>query len=160
MAIVKRDKLCFNCLDHYKVTQCIPKFKCKVGKHKYHTSLCTSHTSKKGNDKGTGQSRAITKLFRSTISFFNSPLCKAAFVYIVKTVIAKVSAAHQMSFLMKVPRGHSSPRRWPLKLNLNPCGKDNISLAFIGSNQPLMKLCTQMLLVYTHCRKRRFQSQA
>ena len=42
LEIVKREKLCFNCLAHHKVSQCQSKFRCKKCKKRHHTTLCNS----------------------------------------------------------------------------------------------------------------------
>ena len=42
LEIVKRDKLCFNCLAHHKVSQCQSKFWYKKCKKRHHTTLCNS----------------------------------------------------------------------------------------------------------------------
>ena len=81
MAIVKKDKLCFNCLGRHKLSKCMSRFKCKVCKHKHHTSLCTSHTNTKSDDKGTGQMSTTTELFTLLHQFLSQLLCKAALAY-------------------------------------------------------------------------------
>ncbi|XP_070578586.1 uncharacterized protein [Ptychodera flava] len=43
--IVKRDKLCFNCLGKHKVGDCRSKGKCFRCGRKHHTSLCTTESS-------------------------------------------------------------------------------------------------------------------
>ena len=40
MDIVKREKLCFNCLGRCRVSQCQSKDRCKCCKERHHTSLC------------------------------------------------------------------------------------------------------------------------
>ena len=39
-AIVKEQKLCFNCLGQHKSSACLSKFRCRSCKGKHHTSLC------------------------------------------------------------------------------------------------------------------------
>ena len=39
--IVRKANLCFNCLGNHRISQCHSKFRCKLCKHKHHTSLCT-----------------------------------------------------------------------------------------------------------------------
>ncbi|XP_070548743.1 uncharacterized protein [Ptychodera flava] len=47
LEIVKRDKLCFNCLSGtHRVSDCKSKFKCQVCKRKHHTAICTGETPK------------------------------------------------------------------------------------------------------------------
>ena len=40
-AIVKEQKLCFNCLGHHQSSACPSKFCCRMCTEKHHTSLCT-----------------------------------------------------------------------------------------------------------------------
>ena len=40
MSIVKRDKLCFNCLGHHRISECKSQHTCKICNKKHHTSLC------------------------------------------------------------------------------------------------------------------------
>ena len=153
MTIVKRDKLCFNCLGRHKVSQCMSKFKCKICKHKHHTSLCTSHINTKGDDKGTGQTTTTTELFTPTVSVSSSPPLQSSSC-LLKTAIAMVSTPDvtmegniifdegaQRSFITQ---------EMATKLNLKPCGKDNISLASFGSKSTTNKtLCTGVVDVHT-----------
>ena len=82
MAIVKKDKLCFNCLGRHKLSQCMSRFKCKVCKHKHHTSLCTSHTNAKSDDKGTGGKRPKSQNCSPLLhQFLSQLLCKATLAY-------------------------------------------------------------------------------
>ena len=45
--IVKKGKLCFNCLGHHRVSQCPSKSRCKGCRQKHHTSLCGADFSSK-----------------------------------------------------------------------------------------------------------------
>ena len=38
--IARKANLCFNCLGNHRISQCHSKFRCKLCKHKHHTSLC------------------------------------------------------------------------------------------------------------------------
>ena len=40
-AIVKRDKLCFNCLGNHRSAACQSRYRCHKCRGRYHTSLCT-----------------------------------------------------------------------------------------------------------------------
>jgi hypothetical protein len=39
-AMVKEQKICFNCLGHHKSSACLSKFRCRSCKGKHHASLC------------------------------------------------------------------------------------------------------------------------
>ncbi|KAH3733348.1 hypothetical protein DPMN_039774 [Dreissena polymorpha] len=43
--IVKSKRLCFNCLNHHKVSDCKYKFRCRHCKGKHHSSICTKKTT-------------------------------------------------------------------------------------------------------------------
>ena len=45
LEIVKKGKLCFNCLGHHRVSQCPSKSRCKSCRQKHHTSLCGANFS-------------------------------------------------------------------------------------------------------------------
>ncbi|XP_006825219.1 uncharacterized protein LOC102808985 [Saccoglossus kowalevskii] len=49
LEIIKRDRLCFNCLGKHKVTDCQSKFSCRACRRKHHTSLCKGTST--SNDK-------------------------------------------------------------------------------------------------------------
>ena len=44
MDIIKRDKLCFNCLGQHKLSQCKSRYRCCHCNRRHHTSLCNSAT--------------------------------------------------------------------------------------------------------------------
>ena len=43
--IVKRKRLCFNCLGDHRVSECISKHRCRNCKRKHHTSICDAITT-------------------------------------------------------------------------------------------------------------------
>ena len=143
LAIVKRDKLCYNCLGHHKVMAYNSKFRCRNCKHKHHTTLCTGSSSQTAmgstnspiNAKANEHSSQTTGLLTPSISELNSP--SQASSCLLKTPVAKVSIPNvtmegniifdegaQRSFITQ---------ELAAKLNLQPHGKDNISLASFGS---------------------------
>ena len=48
--IVKKERLCFNCLAHHRVSECDSKQSCKLCGHRHHTSLCCNNVSSGSND--------------------------------------------------------------------------------------------------------------
>ena len=145
MAIVKRDKLCFNCLGHHKVALCNSKFRCKTCKHKHHTSLCSTQTTPTSDTNSPGNSVPTTELFTPTVSE-SSPLQLKTSSCLLKTAIAMVSTSNvtmegniifdegaQRSFITE---------EMATKLNLKPSGKDNISLASFGSRSATNRILT------------------
>ncbi|XP_063427126.1 uncharacterized protein LOC134710669 [Mytilus trossulus] len=79
MIIVKRDKLCFNCLGNHKINECKSENTCRYCNRKHHTSLCNAHKSnaiKPGNeesDRNGGNTSTHTN-FRANDNQSNNPL--------------------------------------------------------------------------------------
>ena len=48
-SIIKRDRLCFNCLGNHKSTTCRSKYRCHKCRGKHHTSLCPGENMSDGN---------------------------------------------------------------------------------------------------------------
>ena len=49
IAIIKQEKLCFNCLAHHCVSQCSSRNQCQKCNGKHHTSICNSSTPTSSN---------------------------------------------------------------------------------------------------------------
>ncbi|XP_063408992.1 uncharacterized protein LOC134692470 [Mytilus trossulus] len=79
MDVVKRDKLCFNCLGNHKINECKSENTCRYCNRKHHTSLCNAHKSnaiKPGNeesDRNGGNTSTHTN-FRANDNQSNNPL--------------------------------------------------------------------------------------
>ena len=115
IAIIKHDKLCYNCLGHHKIAACNSKFKCRNCKHKHHTSLCTgsgSQTTPPNNTKNIpeGSSQA-TGLFTPLVSPSQTRSC------LLKTAVAMVSTPNVTMegniIFMTVHRDHLSLKIYP-----------------------------------------------
>ena len=53
--IVKKEKFCFNCLAHHRVSECDSKQSSKLCGHRHHTSLCRNNVSSGSNDTSSVQ---------------------------------------------------------------------------------------------------------
>ena len=134
-AIVKRDKLCYNCLGHHKIAACNSKFKCRNCKHKHHTSLCTGSGSQstppsntKNNPEGSSQT---TGLFTPSVPESGHPSQTSS--CLLKTAVAMVSTPN-VTMEGNIIFGEGAQRSFitqdlATKLHLQPHGKDNICLA-------------------------------
>ena len=69
MKIVKRDRLCFNCLRRHKVSECRSKQTCKCCHKRHHSSLC-EQTEQKRDENTDIQRNASTE--RKTIQLHSS----------------------------------------------------------------------------------------
>nr|XP_006816325.1 PREDICTED: uncharacterized protein LOC102803186 [Saccoglossus kowalevskii] len=70
MAIVKRDRLCFNCLGHHKVHECKSKYRCKFCHGKHHSTLCNNakKTPVKSQTSGIEDTRQTDTNYQSSIT--------------------------------------------------------------------------------------------
>ena len=96
MEIAKRDRLCFNCVGCHKVVQCMFKFKCKVSNTNIIPACVHLTQIQRVMIRLLGKQQPPQNCLYQPYNFPTHSLCKAAFVYIVKTVIAMVSTAHHM----------------------------------------------------------------
>ena len=98
MDIVKREKLCFNCLGHHRVSQCQSKGRCKRCKERHHTSLCRgtpnpqtpttdSNSQKSSSEQSSAPSQTAQNLINTALS--HPQPTKVCFL---KTAVATVRA--------------------------------------------------------------------
>ena len=147
LAIVKKNNLCFNCLAHHKVSQCNSKYRCRHCKQKHHTSLCTESTDSTqsaGPEKTEQAKTDSNEAKKTTITL--TPATQESNVMqsttqasscLLKTAIATISCAGislegNILFDEGAQRSFIS-QEMATKLNLQPSGKENISLASFGS---------------------------
>ena len=93
MELVKREKLCYNCLGHHKVSQCLSKGRCKHCKGRHHTTLCRGNSSHNpaphSHQENSNQTTVNTTLLQKTSELNYVPPSKVCFL---KTAVAKVRA--------------------------------------------------------------------
>ena len=146
--IVKKGKLCYNCLAHHKVSQCTSKFRCR--KRKHHTSLCdggalksseTGETSK-SNGRETNYQRVgdqPTSIVHTTLtpaSHRGSPRNSA--VCLPKTAVAPIIAGdvrRQANILFDEGAQHSFiSADMAAELNIIPITSEGLTLASFGTD--------------------------
>ena len=131
LAIVKRDKLCYNCLARHKASRCSSRFTCKECKKRHHTSLCQSFAVEQAPPQNTPDQpsqQALTTV-ASTPTYFR--------VCLLKTAIAQVSSptvttegnilfdeGAQRSFITQA---------LAKELQLQPTHRENISVSSFGA---------------------------
>lgn len=85
--IVKRERLCFNCLGHHKLADCKSKSSCRNCHKRHHTSICSkeenSEESSKPQTKETGK------------TVLHSSLAHRSSNVVLKTAVANVSSGKQ-----------------------------------------------------------------
>ena len=65
--IVKKERLCFNCLGHHKVTNCNSKNRCKKCHRKHHTRLCTVVASNSSSQNSSPSQTTTQLTLQSTL---------------------------------------------------------------------------------------------
>ena len=145
MDIVKREKLCFNCLGHHRVSQCQLKGRCKRCKERHHTSLCRgipnpqtptidSNSQKSSSEQSSTPSQIAQNLINTALS--HPQPTKVCFL---KTVVATVRANNhstQVNILLDEGAQHSFiTQSLADRLYLNSQRRECIAIAAFGASE-------------------------
>ena len=100
MELVKQEKLCYNCLGHHKVSQCLSKGRCKHCKGRHHTTLCrgnsTHNPTPHSHQENSNQTTVNTTLLQKTSELTTSNYVPPNKVCFLKTAITTIRASsHQ-----------------------------------------------------------------
>ena len=145
LAIIKRNNLCFNCLAHHKVSQCNSKFRCRHCKRKHHTSICTDSTQSSVQEKTESPKADASDPKKTTIALTPATQKSNAMQSTVpvsscllKTAIAMIGSSAGISLEGNILFDEGAQRSFisqdmAIKLNLQPCNKESISLASFGA---------------------------
>jgi len=163
LAIIKQEKLCFNCLAHHRVSQCSSRNRCRKCNGKHHTSICNrsapsgsnptssndSATTTRNQSQSPSNSTASTDTTASLSTIVPSHLTRNT-VCLLKTAIATVvngsvqAEAHilfdegsQRSFLTE---------KLARLLEVVPCSSEHISLTSFGSTRPLPRRLDNVII--------------
>ena len=142
LAIIKQEKLCFNCLVHHRVSQCGSKNRCRKCNAKHHTSICNKPASK-GTTQSEEKEQPNLNSTTTTLTAFVPPQLTRNTICLLKTAIATVVNANlqveanilfdegsQRSFITEKLAG---------MLGVVPQRSENINLSSFGSSQPLYR---------------------
>lgn len=128
MRIVRRKKLCFNCLGNHKVSVCKSRFTCKKCSGKHHTSLCDGKSTEEKPETTSGKDTHTSVLHSAQAAATGAVLLKTA-VSMVTSSDCTTSAnilfdeGSQSSFITKTLAD---------KLQLKPTGSESICLSGFG----------------------------
>ena len=147
--IVKREKLCFNCLGHHRVSQCQSKGRCKHCKERHHTSLCRrTHTPQPADSNPTFQEQPPSETSQNLV---NTALShhKSAKVCFLKTAVTTVKSGNN-STQVNVLLDEGAQRSFITEdlancLNLLPERRECVAIAAFGASE----VSTQTLPVTT-----------
>lgn len=136
MKIVKRDRLCFNCLGRHRVSDCQSRSNCKICKKRHHTSLCNNRDTE--NAERTSSSTLKTKAEKSETSVMYSSSHRDQPNVLLQTAVAPVKFGQrttdanilfdegaQRSFILK---------NLAEKLELKPSGVEEINILGFGDS--------------------------
>ena len=141
MKIVKKDRLCFNCLGKHSVAECKSRSNCRNCNRRHHTSLCNKDEDREKEktttstctlQAGNTDETDTTILHSSGSAYRNRPMV------LLKTAIAPVKYRGQTTdvnilFDEGAQRSFVS-RKLASKLKLNPSGSEAITLTGFGDS--------------------------
>ena len=156
MDIIKRDKLCFNCLGHHKLSQCKSQCCCCHCNRRHHTSLCNnvtqtnsstvptpSDSTTQGTNTATQGNQAASNTTSLTTLTSNKTVTAKNTTCLLKTAVATIKSSEseaeanilfdegsQKSFLSQELAD---------TLSLQSHNQENICLSSFGSTHPLTK---------------------
>ena len=149
MAIVKENRLCFNCLARHKISQCNSKFRCRNCGRKHHTSLCTgtppAAAAGPQNKSETEQKKEIDTKGENTKTVLTSFISSRPTSHLPKSCLLKTAIApiiyKQISIESNILFDEGSQRSFismelAHKLNLQPQARENVSLTSFGAESP------------------------
>ena len=129
MQIVKKDRLCFNCLGKHKVSDCKSRFKCRNCSRRHHTSLCTGKTT---TDRQSAKTEVNSSVIHSAHTIPTGPVLLKTATSIVKSSTSSTSAnilfdeGAQSSFITE---------SLAQKLQIKPTGTEKLCLSGFGSKE-------------------------
>ncbi|XP_070576126.1 uncharacterized protein [Ptychodera flava] len=141
--IVKRDKLCFNCLGKHRVSECKSRFSCRVCRRKHHRSL---HQDRMDNNTDkTAMATVNTPATETHVQFakteesYNASNSRNGPI-LLKTAVVPVSTKRQtVDATVLFDEGATRSfvtRTFATKLGLKIKGTEVIRLTSFGDNQP------------------------
>lgn len=154
MKIVKRDRLCFNCLGRHRVSDCQSRSNCKICKKRHHTSLCNNKDTE--NAERTSSSTFKKKAEKSETSVMYSSSHRDQPNVLLQTAVAPVKFGQRTTdanilFDEGAQRSFIS-KNLAEKLELKPSGVEEINILGFGDSgkeKRVQKLHTAVIKVET-----------
>lgn len=141
--IVKRKRLCFNCLGPHQIVNCRSHFKCNICQRKHHTSICPGeqttnpHNNPPHNNQPTNQPRT-RPLQQTNTSVFHATTTDSAPQVLLKTAIAPVcSDTYTVDANILFDEGAQSSfitEKLANELQLKRTGSDIVHLSSFGES--------------------------
>ena len=154
LEIIKREKLCFNCLGRHIVPNCKSKYRCRKCGRKHHTSICSVSPTDGATPPShpTQPPTSATQTTRNTDTTTSSATSLTALTHppshnvlvkdnscLLKTAVATITSSH-VETEANILFDEGSQRSFLTQeladsLSLKPHKKENISLAAFGASQ-------------------------
>ena len=151
LSVVKKNKLCFNCLGRHKIAECKSTSNCRKCKKRHHTSICTEK-----DDKPTAEesSKPQTEISDSNAVSLHSSLTQHNSNVLLKTAVANVSSGKQISeaniLLDEGAQRSFITESLAGKLGLNTTGTEVVHLSGFGEqNRQVRHLKTAVIYLHT-----------
>ncbi|XP_006812892.1 uncharacterized protein LOC102807089 [Saccoglossus kowalevskii] len=148
--IVKRDRLCFNCLGRHQVSECRSTNKCLRCGRKHHTSLCTLEPQMRASSDQSSRDTTSTSLNKSTpacVNFAAAAQRKNNYdnqPVLLKTVVTEISTDTQsLTAVLLFDEGATRTfitEDLAQKLNVKPSGSELIQLATLNGSRSVSAL--------------------
>ena len=145
MEVVKKEKLCYNCLGHHKIAQCQSKGRCKHCKGRHHTSLCQGNGSQNSpstnrQEKDSKPTSVNTTLLQKTSTSTTADSTpQPTKVCFLKTAVATVRAGnHQTQTNILLDEGAQRSfisESLANQLKLTAQGKERVAISAFGASE-------------------------
>ena len=143
--IIKKKKLCFNCLGSHRVAQCQSRKVCKNCRKRHHTSICMNEqqtetqVKTKTDDRNFGKSDA-----NASVTTMHSGTSSVRREVLLKTAITPVSAIQRAFIDGHVLFDEGAQRSFITeelagKLNIVSTGEEKIAISGFGQNETSMR---------------------
>ena len=146
LAVIKQQKLCYNCLAHHRASQCGSKNRCRKCGSKQHTSICNNSAPAAGKQHQQKSDSAMT----ATLTAFVPPQLTRSTVCLLKTAIATVvgngSQAEANVLFDEGSQRSFLTEKLATTLVVTPHRSEKINLSSFGSSQPLYRRMDSVLV--------------
>ena len=165
IAIIKQEKLCFNCLAHHRVSQCSSRNRCRKCNGKHHTSICNSSTSTNSssssvasNNSGTtssdqtqppSNSATGTDLITSLTTLVPPQLTRNTVCLLKTTITTVINGSIQAEANILFDEGSQRPfltEQLTHLLEVVPHNSEHISLTSFGSTKPVLRCLDNVII--------------
>ena len=151
LEVIKRERLCYNCLAHHRVSSCSSRNRCRKCSGKHHTSICSEATKTPNTTSQTMEKNdPPTASNTTTLTTLTPPQLKGNTTCLLKTAIATVVGTDSQTEA-NVLFNEGSQRSFiteklASELAVQPYRFESINLSSFGTDKPLHKRMEAVLI--------------